>query len=207
MNAELPLATAPFRDPRYAPRRLIVEDRGRGEVVLTNPAAFSTEFDTTTASLAHWARAAPDRIWLAERSGAGWRTVTFAEAWQRIGALAAGLRGLGVVGERPLLILARNGIEHALIAYAAMGQGMPVAPVSPQYGLPGANLARLTYACEVLNPAAIFTEDALAWSYFKAGRLADAREAMTQARRTGTRDADILAHAKAIDAAAGQAAR
>ena len=53
----------------------------------------------------------------------------------------------------------------------------------------------------------IFTEDALAWSYFKAGRLADAREAMTQARRTGTRDADILAHAKAIDAAAGQAAR
>ncbi len=41
-----------------------------------------------------------------------------------------------------------------------MGQGLPVAPVSPQYGLPGANLARLAHACQVLNPAAVFTEDA-----------------------------------------------
>jgi feruloyl-CoA synthase len=65
-----------------------------------------------------------------------------------------------VVGERPLLILARNTIDHALVTYAAMSQGMPVAPVSPQYGLKGANLARLTHACEVLKPAAVYTEDA-----------------------------------------------
>jgi tetratricopeptide (TPR) repeat protein len=51
----------------------------------------------------------------------------------------------------------------------------------------------------------IFTEDALAWAYFKAGRVADAREAIAQALRTGTVDTDIRAHAKAIDAAAGQA--
>jgi tetratricopeptide (TPR) repeat protein len=53
----------------------------------------------------------------------------------------------------------------------------------------------------------IFTEDALAWSYFKAGRVADARGAIARALRTGTRDADIRAHAKAIEAAAGLAAR
>jgi tetratricopeptide (TPR) repeat protein len=53
----------------------------------------------------------------------------------------------------------------------------------------------------------IFTEDALAWACYKAGRIAAAREAIAQALRTGTRDADILAHAKAIEAAAGQAAR
>ena len=64
------------------------------------------------------------------------------------------------MGERPLLILARNGIDHALIKYAAMSQGMPVAPVSPQYGLPGANLSRLAHAVQVLNPSAIYTEDA-----------------------------------------------
>ena len=160
MDADLRPSTTPFRDPLYAPRRLEVEHRGGGELVLTNPAPFSRAFETTTASLAHWARAAADRVWLAERSGAGWRTVTFAEAWQRISALAAGLQALGVVGERPLLILARNNIDHALIAYAAMGQGMPVAPVSPQYGLPGANLMRLTHACAALNPACVFTEDA-----------------------------------------------
>jgi tetratricopeptide (TPR) repeat protein len=44
----------------------------------------------------------------------------------------------------------------------------------------------------------IFTEDARAWAYFKAGRLADARKSMAGALRTGTRDRDILAHAKAI---------
>ncbi len=50
----------------------------------------------------------------------------------------------------------------------------------------------------------IFTEDALAWSYFKAGRVAAAREAIAQALRTGTKDADILAHAKAIQHATPQ---
>lgn len=44
----------------------------------------------------------------------------------------------------------------------------------------------------------IFTEDARAWTYFKAGRLADARKAIARALRTGTRDPDILAHARAI---------
>jgi len=44
----------------------------------------------------------------------------------------------------------------------------------------------------------IFTEDALAWSYFKAGRVEDARRAIARAMRTGTTDADILAHARAI---------
>ena len=52
----------------------------------------------------------------------------------------------------------------------------------------------------------IFTEDALAWAYFKAGRVAAAREAIAQALRTGTKDADILAHAKAIQHATPQVA-
>ena len=52
----------------------------------------------------------------------------------------------------------------------------------------------------------IFTADALAWAYFKAGRVSDAREAIARALRTGSKDAEIRAHAKAIEAAAGQAA-
>jgi tetratricopeptide (TPR) repeat protein len=45
----------------------------------------------------------------------------------------------------------------------------------------------------------IFTEDALAWAYFKAGRTAAAREAIARALRTGTQDAEILRHAAAIE--------
>jgi tetratricopeptide (TPR) repeat protein len=44
----------------------------------------------------------------------------------------------------------------------------------------------------------IFTADALAWAYFRAGRLEDARKAMSEARRTGTRDREILRHAEAM---------
>jgi tetratricopeptide (TPR) repeat protein len=44
----------------------------------------------------------------------------------------------------------------------------------------------------------IFTEDALAWCYFKSGRLTEAAAAMTRAQRTGTRDHTILSHAAAI---------
>src|SRR4051812_19004001 len=160
MDAELKPETAPFRDPRYAPRALEIVERPGGEIILSHPGDYSRQFQTTTGPLQHWAQMAPERIWLAERSGDGWRTVTYSEGWSRVCALAAGLRDLGVVGLRPLLILARNGIDHALIAYAAMGQGMPVAPVSPQYGMPGANLARLTHACQVLQPSAVYTEDA-----------------------------------------------
>ena len=47
----------------------------------------------------------------------------------------------------------------------------------------------------------IFTEDALAWALFKAGRTAEARAASARARRTGSRDARILAHAREIDRA------
>nr|WP_293677453.1 feruloyl-CoA synthase [uncultured Phenylobacterium sp.] len=188
MDAELRTSNAPFRDPRYAPRQLNVVERPGGEFILSHPGAFSDRFQTTTAPLAHWAEAAPTRVWLAERSGSGWRTITFAEAWDRVRALAAGLRDLGLVGERPLLILARNTIDHALITYAAMSQGTPVAPVSPQYGLPGANLARLAYACAVLNPAAVYTEDA---AVFAEGLSADALAGLPVIASSNPRPGDV----------------
>src|SRR6185437_10421220 len=101
MDGELSTRTAPFRDARYAPRRLEVDRRAGGEMVLTNPRPYSTGFQTMTAALAHWAQAKPGATWLAERSGDGWRTLTFAEAHEQVGAIAGGLRGLGIVGERP----------------------------------------------------------------------------------------------------------
>jgi feruloyl-CoA synthase len=153
-----PGLTAPFRDARYAPRRLETARREDGSIVLFNPTSFSTRFQTTWAPLVHWAGAAPDRVWLAERSGEGWQTMTYAEALQSVQALAGGLAGMGLHRGDVLLILARNGIDHALIAYAAMNLGMPIAPVSPQYGLFG-DYTRLEHACAVLRPAAVYVDD------------------------------------------------
>lgn len=158
-------ADTPFRDARYAPRALEVERRGEA-LILRNPMPWSDAVRTTTAPLARWARQAPGRVWLAERiDGAeGWRTVTYAEAEARVAALAGGLSALGLARGKPLLILARNGIDHALIAYGAMRLGAPVAPVSPQYGLAGADLTRLAHAVERLKPAAVYVDDAAAFA-------------------------------------------
>jgi feruloyl-CoA synthase len=188
MDADAALLTAPFRDARYAPRKLTLARRPGGEMRLTNPAPYETRFQTMTAPLEHWAAAAPDRVWLAERSGEGWRTVSYAEAWQAVQALAGGLAEAGVISRRPLLILSNNNIDHALIAYAAMSQAMPVAPVSPQYGLKGANLARLTHACEVLNPAAVYTEDA---ALFADGLSADCLAGLPVIAGRNARPGDI----------------
>jgi tetratricopeptide (TPR) repeat protein len=47
----------------------------------------------------------------------------------------------------------------------------------------------------------IFTEDALAWCYFKSGRVREASAAIKQAQRTGSKDQTILRHAVAISEA------
>jgi feruloyl-CoA synthase len=154
---------APFRDARYAPRALEVERRGEA-LILRNPMPYSDAVQTVTAPLARWAVEAPDRVWLAERAGEGWRTVTFSDAKTKIEALAGGLKALGLGPGKPLLILARNTIDHALIGYAAMSLGAPISPVSPQYGLAGAELSRLAFAVDRLKPAAVYADDAMAFA-------------------------------------------
>ena len=151
---------ASMRDPRYAPARLEVESGPGGDLVLRNPTPLGRIFATASGPLDHWAAEAPGRTWLSERSGTGWRALTYAEGAARVAALAGGLAGLGLGPGRPLLILARNGIDTALVTYAAMLIGAPAAPVSPQYGLPGAEPSRLRHALELIRPAAVYVDDA-----------------------------------------------
>ncbi len=152
------------RDPRYIPRRLTIDRRPDGSILLHNPTPLIGVFDNAVAAVAHWAGLAPGRTWLAERSGEGWRTVTYAEGWERIGAIAGGLGGLGLQRGEPLLILARNSIDHALIAFAAMGRGIPIAAISPQYGLAGADLSRLAHAVDLIGPSAVLVDDPAAFA-------------------------------------------
>ena len=49
----------------------------------------------------------------------------------------------------------------------------------------------------------IFTEDALAWTYFKLGRLDEAAAASARALRTGTRDEQLQGRAARIRSASG----
>ena len=153
-----------MRDPRYAPRRLDVERRSDGSILLHNPTPVLSAFRTTLDALDHWAAATPNSPWLAERSGDGWRIVSFGEARDRIEAITGGLADMGLIGEAPMLILARNGVDHAMIAFAAMCLGIPIAAVSPQYGLAGADLSRLGHAVDLIGPSSVYVDDAAAFA-------------------------------------------
>ncbi len=59
---------------------------------------------------------------------------------------------------------------------------------------------------ELKNRAGIYIEDAYAWSLYRAGRIAEARQASDRATRLGTLDARLLYHAGAIHLASGDPA-
>ena len=66
----------------------------------------------------------------------------------------------------------------------------------------------LTRAVEIAKAAVsirqdVYTEDALAWSLFKAGQHTEALTTIKRALRTGSRDRRLLAHAAAIHLAVG----
>src|SRR5262249_25940168 len=72
------------------------------------------------------------------------------------GALLA--RGLGP--ERPLMVIANNGLDHLLIALAAQFVGVPYAPVTPAYAVMGDDRSKLRHVVDLLRPGLIFVDSA-----------------------------------------------
>jgi feruloyl-CoA synthase len=109
--------------------------------------------------LVRWASERPERVFIAQRSGEGWRTVTYMRALQRVRAIGGALLAIGGP-DHPIAVIAENGIEHALVVLAAMYVGVPVAALSVNYARPDADPNRLRALIDVLRPAAVFVPDA-----------------------------------------------
>ncbi|MEM9851749.1 MAG: AMP-binding protein, partial [Pseudomonadota bacterium] len=104
-----------------------------GTILLENPRPLPAHAARIGDWLDHWAAHAPDRVFLAERSGDAWREITYRTAAQAVAGYAAGLLARGAEPGRPLLIITGNGVDHGLIALAAQRIGTPVVPVAEQY--------------------------------------------------------------------------
>ncbi len=114
-----------------------------------------------TERLEHWARVAPERVFLARRDAAGdWRRVTYGETMADVLRLGQALLDRGLSAERPLAILSGNGIEHALLGLAAMHVGVPYAPISPAYSIVSKDYLKLRQIVEVLRPGLVFADSA-----------------------------------------------
>ncbi|MFC7704412.1 feruloyl-CoA synthase [Plastorhodobacter daqingensis] len=140
--------------------QILMEERPCGTVIVRQAAPLEPYPPRMNDRLLHWAAEAPDRIWMAQRDGDGWATVTYAEAARAVAAIAQGLLDRGLSQDRPLLILSGNSIAHALMALAAQHVGIPSAAIAPAYALVSTDYGKLRDIAGQLTPGMIFAEDA-----------------------------------------------
>ena len=133
--------------------------RLRGEPLREHPA-------TLLALLDGAAERAPSRAFLVERDARDvWHQASFETVAERSHRIGNALRALGASATRPVMILSRNGIDHAMVTFGALRAGIPVVPVSAQTGLSHRDgCARLRAIAEVARPAVVFARDGAAYA-------------------------------------------
>jgi feruloyl-CoA synthase len=143
----------------FAEPAVLVEPVPGGGMILRSPLAPATPAPSLGALLAGWAARAPERIFLAERAGTGWRRLSYGAAHDTARAIGAALLARGLGPERPVMILSDNGIDHALLALGAMHVGVPVAPISTAYSRLAPEFAKLRSVAAQVTPGLVFADD------------------------------------------------
>ena len=145
---------------RYRAHNARRSDQSDGSILLTSEWPMRPVARCSTDWLVEWAAKAPDRVFIAERSGPGWRDVTYAQALGMVQAIAAGLAERGMNAKTPILIISGNSVDHALLTLAAQYIGVPTVPVAEQYALiPGAHPV-LERVCGMIQPGMVYADDA-----------------------------------------------
>ena len=126
---------------------------------LRSPQKLAPYSRCVTEWLVRWSDKAPERIFLAERKGDGWRKVGYREAYGAVRRIAQALLDGGLGPERPVAILSDNSVDHALLALGAMHVGIPVASVSPAYSLMSRDYGKLKHIFGLVQPGLVFAAD------------------------------------------------
>src|SRR3954447_10292301 len=160
-NAAAVLTKPAFRKIEWLKRDIAVQRRDDGVIVLKSRIPLKAYEKHIPASLAKWAGTAPERVWLAQRTGNDrqWRRVSYGSAKATVDALTQGLLNLKLEPGRPVAILSGNSIEHALMAMASMQARFPAAPVSPAYSLMSQDHAKLKYLFDLIKPEVVMVQD------------------------------------------------
>ncbi|MFK7751038.1 MAG: feruloyl-CoA synthase [Sedimentitalea sp.] len=146
-------------DERYLDHRVTRLDRTDGTILLTSDYDVPQPARRVGDWLDKWALRRPDTVFLAERSGEGWRTLAYGDALAQVRALAAGLLARGLNSNTPVLILSGNSVDHGLLAMAAQYVGIPVVPVAEQYALVPGALKQLVPILRLIDPRMVFAAD------------------------------------------------
>jgi feruloyl-CoA synthase len=151
-----PLRAISFGNPAVS-----IDRRDDGTIYLRPKIALGEYPVRLTDRLHHWAKAEPNRVFMAERdTGPGWRQITYAQLLDTSRRIASALLSRDLSPERPIVILSGNSIDHALMAFGALYAGIPFCPVSPAYSLISRDYGKLAFLMKLLTPGLVFADDA-----------------------------------------------
>ena len=151
-------AKAPFAATALAPPSVVAERAGDGWL-LRQPVALGDVPDHLIGVLRARAAEVGERVFLAERDGAGgWRTLDYAAAAAKSAAIGEALIQRGHGPDRPVAILSDNSIDFALLMLGCMHVSVPVMPVSPAYSLMSRDFAKLKGVIARHDPSAVFVD-------------------------------------------------
>ena len=153
-------SVARLRPVRLGPADVTLDRKPDGTIFLRSPHALERYPGKLTERLEHWAKAAPDRVFIAQRTAAGdWRKLSYAQTLAQVRGIAQALLSRKLSTERPIAILSGNDIEHALLALAAMFVGIPYSPISVPYSLMSSDFGKLKSIVADLTPGLVFVSD------------------------------------------------
>src|SRR5215204_195907 len=182
-------ATRKVRAVRVAPSDAVVRRGTNGAVYMQSGVPLGPYQTRITDSLDHWAAHAPDRTFLAQRDDSvaaglppsreasadrrslgeggqarvdttrGWRRLNYGDALTRVRRIAQALLDRKLSLDRPIVILSGNGIDHGLLALAAMYVGVPYAPIAPAYSLQARDYVTLRQVFDRMRPGLVFVAD------------------------------------------------
>ena len=160
MAAQKNVTDAPYAETDFAPASVEREALAGGGWRLWNPEPLQPYPDHLIDCLRSAAGAAPDRVFLAQRDGAGgWRELTFGAAARLAANIAQALIDRGHGPDRPLAILSDNSIEFGLVKLGAMHVGIPVLPISSAYSLMSSDHAKLRGVVAHHDPSVVYVDD------------------------------------------------
>src|SRR6185503_12581817 len=144
---------------KFAAPKVEVKKRPDGSIIVRSPQKLGPYARCVTEWLSAWSDRAPERDFLCERKGTGWRRITYREAYGAARRIGQALLEKGLSKDKPVAVLSDNGIDHALLALGAMHVGIPVAPISPAYSLMSKDYSKLKYIFDLVQPGLVYADD------------------------------------------------
>jgi feruloyl-CoA synthase len=147
---------------KFAQPRVDIEHRPSGEIILRSPTSLKPYPERLGSLLDHWAQIAPHHAFLAERCPeAGiWRKLSYSACLGRVRSIAQALLNRGLTAEHPIVIVAENSIDHALMMLGAVYAGIPAVPVSTAYAKLSSDFAKFHQIISIIRPKLLFVDDA-----------------------------------------------